>query len=106
MSAELQEKVQKLQSIEESLHGYLGQKQQVQAQLLELETAHEALAEAKSAYRVIGNIMVEQQASAVKKDLDARIERAKLRIAAIEKQESKLKKESESLQAEIMKGMK
>jgi chaperonin cofactor prefoldin len=33
MNKDVQEKIQKLQGIEENLHNYLGQKQQVQQQL-------------------------------------------------------------------------
>ncbi len=102
----MQESIGKLQLIEENLRSYLAQKQQVQAQLMELESAVEALDGAKSAYRIIGSIMVEQSAGDTKKDLEERMERAKVRLASIEKQEEKAKQQAEKLQQEIMAGMK
>jgi len=98
--------IQKLQLIEENLHNYLGQKQQTQAQLMELESAADALGDAKTAFRIIGNIMVEQPAAAVRKDLGERMERLKVRIGSLEKQEGRLKGQAEKLQKSIMERMK
>lgn len=106
MEKELHSEIQRLQGIEENLHGYLAQKQQVQAQLLELESAAEALPEAKHSYQIIGSLMVERSSEEIKNDLDERIERARLRIEAIEKQEKKLKKQAELVQKGIMAQMK
>lgn len=106
MKPELHEKIQKLQGIEENLHNYLGQKQQVQAQLMEMESATDALDSAKQSYRIIGNIMVEEAPAQVKKSVAERMEIAKVRFQSLEKQEAKLKDEAERLQKEIMAGMK
>ncbi len=102
----MQERIGKLQLVEENLHSYLAQKQQVQAQLMELESAAEALAGAKNTYRIIGSIMVEQPSADIKNDLDERMERARVRLSSLEKQEEKLKQQAETLQKEIMAGMK
>lgn len=106
MEKAVEERIRKLQQLEESLHGYLGQKQQVQAQLLELESAADALTGASSSYKIIGNIMVARPATELEADLKDRTERAKLRLAALERQEEKLKGQAESVQQEIMKAMK
>jgi prefoldin beta subunit len=106
MEKGIQEKIQRLQLIEENLNTYLGQKQQVQGQLLELESATVALADAKASYRIIGNIMVERPAAELTKDLAEKAERTKVRLAALERQEERLKQQAESLQQEIVKGMK
>ena len=106
MDEAVKEKIQKLQLIEENLHGYLGQKQQVQAQLMELESATESLAGAKTAYRIIGNIMVERPEEELRSELGERTERIKLRLASLEKQEQRLKEQAEGLQQEIMQSMK
>ncbi len=105
MEKDTHEKVQKLQLIEENLHNYLAQKQQAQAQLMEIESATEAMSTAKQGYKIIGNIMVEQPSDVLKKDLAERMERVKLRIGALEKQEKQLKEKAEKLQKEIMKEM-
>jgi len=106
MDAAANELIQKLQMVEENLHGYMGQKQQAQANVLELESAHEALGDAANAYMIVGNIMVERPAATVKKDVEERLERARLRVQSFEKQEAKLKEQAEQLQAEIMQKMK
>jgi len=102
MDQAIQEKISKLQLIEESLHSYLAQKQQVQAQLLEFESAAESLDGAKSTYKIIGSVMVEQPAAAVKKDLDEKMERIKVRVDSLDKQEKRLKDQADALQKEIM----
>ncbi len=106
MDAEANELIQKLQMVEENLHGYLGQKQQAQANVLELESALEALVDAPNAYLIVGNIMVERPGETIKKDVEDRLERARLRVQSFEKQEAKLKQETERLQAEIMQKIK
>jgi prefoldin beta subunit len=106
MEEAIKGKIQKLQLIEENLHSYLGQKQQVQSQLMEIESATAALDSAKSSYKIIGNIMVEQSEADLRKELGERLERVKVRLAALERQEERLKEQAESLQQEIMKSMK
>lgn len=106
MDEEVHKRIQRLQGIEENLHSYLQQKQQVQSQLMELESARDALGDAKTAFRIIGNIMVEQPSENVAKDVNDRIERARIRIDSITKQEDRLKKEAEELQKFVMENMK
>ncbi len=106
MKAELQERIQKLQLIEENLHANMSQKQQVQAELLELESASQALEGAREAYSIIGNVMVRRPNKEIQEELRKREETVQRRLEALEKQESTLKKKAETLQQEIMKGMK
>ncbi len=106
MGESAQEKMRKLQLIEENLHGYLAQKQQVQSQLLELESALAALEGASSSYRIIGNLMVAASPEELRKDVEERIERSKVRLAAVEKQELRLKERAEGVQQEVLSLMK
>jgi prefoldin beta subunit len=106
MEEAIKEKIRKLQLIEENLHTYLGQKQQVQGQVMEIESATAALESANSFYKIIGNIMVEQPEVDLRKELGERLELVKVRLAALERQEERLKGQAESLQQEIMKSMK
>lgn len=102
---ELHEKIQKLQSIEETLHNYLAQKQQVQSQVMELESALEALGGAKTSYRIIGNIMVERPAEELRTETQEQLERVKVRFESLEKQEQRLKAQAEKIQQEVMQSM-
>lgn len=103
---EVQEKIQKLQLIEENLSGYLQQKQRTQSEIMELESATKAMEDAKSGYKILGNIMVEQPKDVITKDIQEKLEKKKARIEAIEKQESHLKQKAEELQKTIMEQMK
>ena len=106
MEKELHERIQKLQSIEENLHRYLAQKQQLQSSIMEMESAQDALSTAKKSYKIIGNIMVEQSKEEITSSLKDRMERTQLRMTALEKQEAKLKEKAEAIQKEVMGSMK
>lgn len=103
---ELHERIQKLQSIEETLHAYLAQKQQVQSKLMELESAAEALKSAKTSFRIIGNIMVERPAEELQQETAEQLSRTKVRLEALEKQERRLKEQAETIQKEVVESMK
>ena len=61
-----EQKIQQLQIIEQSLQNFLGQKQQFQAHVVEIESALEELKSQKTAYKIIGNVMVETDAEKLK----------------------------------------
>ena len=100
-----QEKIQHLQTIEQNLQHFLKQRQQFQMQSMELESAAEELKKTDKAYRIIGNIMVLSDKSALEKEIEEKKERVNLRIKSVEKQESSLKEQAKALREEIMKGM-
>ncbi len=102
---DVHEHIQKLQSIEETLQTYLVQKQQVQGQALELESAAEALENASSSFRIIGNIMVERPAEELRKETLEQLEKVRVRLSALEKQEKRLKEQAERLQREVMESL-
>jgi len=105
-SKDVQEKINRLSMMEQSLQQFLAQKQQLQAQLLEHESALEELEKTDSAYRIVGNIMVAADKKELKEDLDRKKELVELRIKTLEKQEDKMRAETQSLQEEVMKQMK
>jgi prefoldin beta subunit len=101
-----QEHIKKLQVIEQNLQGILMHKQQVQTQLIELDSALEELTKAKTAYKIIGNIMVNTIPEELTKDLENKKEVITLRISTFEKQEEKLRKDAKELQEKIVATMK
>ena len=105
-SEETQEKIQRLSMMEHSLQQFLAQKQQLQAQLLEIESALEELEKTDSAYKIVGNIMVATEKAPLKEDLGKKKELAELKIKTVEKQEEKMRAQTQSLQEEVMKEMK
>ena len=99
---EVQEKINQLQMIEQSLQTYLAQKQNFQAQLKEAETALEELDKTKTAYKITGGIMVLAEKKDLIKDLKQKKELLALRLENIEKQESKIGKKAKDLQEEVL----
>ena len=102
ISQETEQKINQLQMFEQSLQNFLGQKQQFQVQLVEIESALNELNNTEKAYRIIGSIMVESDKSELKADLQSRKERLELRIKTMEKQEAQVRDRASKLQSEIL----
>ena len=99
---EIQEKINQLQIIEQSLQTYLSQKLNFQAQLKEVETALAELENSKTAYKIVGGIMVLSEKKDFIKDLNHKKELLSLRLKNIENQESKIRKKAKDLQEEVL----
>lgn len=99
--SETQEMIQQLQALEQNMQSYALQKQNVQAQLLEAESALQELEKSDEAYRIVGNIMVKADKAVLVKELHEKSEALRVRLTTIEKQEDRLKKEAEKLQKEL-----
>lgn len=106
VSKETEQKIGQLQMFEQSLQSFLGQKQQFQVQLVEVESALSELEGTEKAYKIIGNIMVESDKAELKSDLQSKKEMLELRIKTMEKQESQVREKASKLQAEILKKIK
>ena len=101
-----EQKINQLQIFEQSLQTFLGQKQQFQIQLVEIESALNELDDADKAYKIIGNIMVESTKNELKSDLQSKKEMLELRIRTMEKQESQVRERASKLQSEILQKIK
>ena len=106
MDEAVQEKIGKLQMLEQNMQNFLMQRQQFQSQLGEIESALEELDKTDTAYRIIGNIMVKSPKDTLKKDLTSKKELMEVRIQALEKQESQLQEKAKTLKEEVMKNIK
>jgi len=105
---EAHEKLGQLQLIEQNLQNFLMQKQNFQSQLIQIENAVEEVEKTtkKTAYKIVGPLMIESDVSSLKEDLKSKKEVLDLRIKNIEKQEEKLKEKAKSVQEEVMKELK
>jgi prefoldin beta subunit len=103
---ETEDKIAELQMMEQSMQGFLLQKQAFQSQLLEVESALGELAKTPQAYRIVGGIMAAADKEALKAELEQRKETLSLRVKAIEKQEARLKERASKTQGEVMEEMK
>ena len=106
VSKETEQKIGQLQMFEQSLQNFLGQKQQFQVQLVEVESALGELENTDKAYKIVGNIMVESDKNELKADLQSKREMLELRIKTMEKQESQVREKASKLQSEILKKIK
>ncbi len=106
VSKETEQKISQLQMFEQSLQNFLGQKQQFQIQLVEIESALNELESTDKAYKIVGNIMVETDKNELKADLQSRKEMLELRIKTMEKQEAQVREKASNLQSEILKKIK
>ncbi len=102
ISKNTQEKINELQLLQQRLTVFGAQKQQFQMQLIEVDNALSEIEKAKGAiYKLIGEILVEKQASELKKELEEKKEELDLRIKTLEKQENKTKEAALALQKEV-----
>lgn len=106
MDKEMQSKINQLSLMEQNMQNFSLQKQQFQAQFLEVESAEKELSSSKEAYKIIGNIMVLGDKASLKKELEDKKNVLKTRIESFEKQEVKLKERAESVQKEVLEEMK
>ena len=106
VSKETEQKIGQLQMFEQSLQNFLGQKQQFQVQLVEVESALSELENTDKAYKIVGNIMVEADKNELKADLESKKEMLELRIKTMEKQEAQVREKASTLQSEILKKIK
>lgn len=106
MSEEAQENIGRLQMIEQQVQTMSMQKQQFQSQLFEIENALKELKTSKTAYKIVGNIMVLSDKDKLEKDLKQKKEIIDLRIDNIDKEEKKLKEKAKTLQEELLSKLK
>ena len=106
MSQDTEQKISQLQMFEQGLQSFLGQKQQFQMQLVEIESALNEIEGTDKSYKIVGNIMVEADKAELKTDLSSKREVLELRIKSIEKQETQVREKASKLQQEIMTQMK
>ena len=106
ISKETEQKIAQLQLHEQGLQNILIQKQQFQAQSIEIESALKELETTKEAYKIVGNLMVASKKEDLKKDLESKKETVNLRIKTLEKQETQIKERAKRLQEEVSKDIK
>ncbi len=89
--------IEQINQIEQARRNLGMQKQQLETQLLEIETALRELVPSSESYIIIGNIMVKKEKETIKKDLEGKQELLTIRKNQIETQEKKLGEKSSQL---------
>ena len=104
--AEIEEKIQQLQIFEQSLQNLLMQKQALQMQVMEIDSALSELKDKKTAYKIIGNIMVSSSKEALEEELTNKKETTELRLNSMEKQEKSAREKATKIQEEVLGALK
>jgi len=99
---ESEENIMQLQLLEQNIQNFLMQKQQFQVQLSEVESALENLKDAKKAYKIVANIMIDAKKEDLESELKQKKEVLEIRIKNLEKQEEKIREKSQKLQKEVL----
>jgi prefoldin beta subunit len=102
----MSEKVQQIQILQQNLQQIGMQKQQVQSQLIESESAIKELESTSQAYKIVGKIMIASNKEDLIKDLEEKKQTNEARLKTFVEQENNLKQTVESLQQEIVSEMK
>jgi len=105
LSGNAEEKIERLQLLEQNLQSFMLQKQNFQMQLVEVESALAELGTTDSAYKIVGNIMVASKKEKLKEELEEKKRMLELRINSLEKQEERLKEKAKQTQTEVLEEM-
>ncbi len=105
----LQEQLARYDQLQQSLQAILTQKQQVEAELAEIEKALEELRKAPSdttVYKFAGTIMLKADRESLLKELEEKRELANTRIMVLKKQEDRIRSNLQELQNKINEAIK
>jgi prefoldin beta subunit len=101
---QVQERLLRLQQMQQTLQSVLAQKQQVELELTEIEQALSELqkvAEDAVIYKAIGFLLVKTEKTKVAADLNERKELLNMRASVLGKQEERLRSQMKELQAKL-----
>ena len=101
---QVQERLLRLQQLQQTLQSVLAQKQQVELELTEIEQALSELqkvAEDAVIYKAIGSLLVKTDKAKVTADLNERKELLNMRVSVLGKQEERLRSQMKELQAKL-----
>tara|TARA_Y100000031_G_C8124403_1_gene339777 strand:+ start:429 stop:737 length:309 start_codon:yes stop_codon:yes gene_type:complete len=98
--------IQQLQLTQQNLQNIVIQKQQLQSQLVELNSALTELKTTEKSYRIVGKLMIATPKDKLSSELEDKREAVEVRLKNFNSQEEKLKEKIEELQKKAMDEMK
>jgi len=101
---QIQQRLLRLQQLQQTLQGVMAQKQQLEMQLSEVEHAEselEKMTETAVIYKSIGALLVKSKKDAVTAELTERKELLKMRVDVLAKQEERLRTQVKDLQEKL-----
>jgi prefoldin beta subunit len=104
----VQERLLRLQQLQQTLQTVLAQKQQVELELTEIEqalTELQKIADDTVIYQAIGSLLVKAEKTKVTTDLNERKELLNMRTTVLGKQEERLRGQLKDLQTKLQKDL-
>ena len=95
-------KMNQLQLLQQNLQNLLLQKQQLESQVAEIDSALQEIEKTEKAYKIIGKVMIACSKPELLADLKEKKELAQVRLQNITRQEEQLKKRFEETQKEVL----
>jgi prefoldin beta subunit len=105
---QIQQRLLRLQQLQQTLQGVMAQKQQLELQLTEVERAVnelEKLAETAVIYKSIGALLVKSKKDKVTTELTERKELVKMRVGVLAKQQGRLQTQVKDLQEKLQRDL-
>ncbi len=105
---QIQQRLLRLQQLQQTLQGIMAQKQQLELQLTEVERAVnelETLAETAVIYKSIGALLVKSKKDKVTTELTERKELVKMRVDVLAKQQGRLQTQVNDLQEKLQRDL-
>ncbi len=99
MSSEI---VNRLQLLKRNIDSLLEQKNAVQEQIFELDSALKSLPDSKQSYKIVGKLLIAKDNNKLQEELQEEHKQLELHMTEIETQESAIKEKMEKLQKELM----
>jgi prefoldin beta subunit len=105
---QIQQRLLRLQQLQQTLQGVMAQKQQLELQLTEVDQAIselEKMAETAVIYKSIGALLVKSKKTKVTTELTERKELLKMRVDVLGKQEERLRTQVKDLQEKLQRDL-
>ncbi len=105
---QVQQRLLRLQQVQQTLQAVLTQKQQLELESTEVEQALgelESLTESATIYKSIGSLLVKSKKDKVTVDLNERKDLLKMRINVLGKQEERLRTQAKDLQTKLQRDL-
>ncbi|NIP67384.1 prefoldin subunit beta [Candidatus Bathyarchaeota archaeon] len=105
---QVQQRLLRLQQLQQTLQGVLTQKQQLEMELNEVDQAldeMEGLTDDATIYKSIGSLLVKSERTKVTTDLNERKELIDMRINVLGKQEERLRNQVKELQTKLQRDL-
>src|SRR6187402_81536 len=100
----LREQLTRLQQLQQNLQAIMMQKQQLEAESIEIEKATEELKkseEDEAVYKSVGPLLIKTKKDETLKDLDEKKDRANTRLVVLGKQETRVKENLKEVENKI-----